>query len=64
MTLTDTCPRCCRRGITPARTRTRGDQTIDGYHCPCGHQWATTRDLTAYSDIHARRNQRHDRKAA
>lgn len=65
MTLTDSCPSCCRRDIDPAATSTRGDHVVHGYRCPsCGHQWATTRDLTAYSDIHARRAQRQTRKAA
>ncbi|MFE9003155.1 hypothetical protein ACFYOY_13580 [Streptomyces sp. NPDC007875] len=65
MNLTDSCPRCLRRGIAPATTRTRGNRHIDGYRCPgCGHTWATARDLTAYSDLHARRAQRQTGAAA
>ncbi|MDX3230563.1 hypothetical protein [Streptomyces sp. ME19-01-6] len=62
--LTDTCPSCCRRGIAPAATRTRGNRIVHGYRCGCGRTWATTRDLTAYSDLHARRTQQPNRKAA
>ena len=59
MTLTDSCPSCCRRDIAPAATKARGARVVDGYRCPgCGHTWTTGRDLTAYSDIHARRAQR------
>ncbi len=65
MSLTDTCPSCTTRGIAPADTRRRGDRTVDGYRCPnCRHTWATVRDLTAYSDIHAHRAQRRSRKEA
>lgn len=63
--MTDTCPSCCRRGITPAAELRRGPRIVHGYQCPaCGHQWATARDLTAYSDIHARTSRAHGRKAA
>lgn len=62
--MTDSCPRCCRRDIAPATTRTRGNHLVHGYRCRCGATWVTTRDLPAYSDIHARRNQRLNRKAA
>lgn len=64
MTINDSCPRCCRRDIAPATTRTRGNRIVDGYRCRCGATWATTRDLTAYSDIHARRAQRQTGAAA
>lgn len=65
MTITDTCPSCLRRDIPPAATKARGARLVHGYRCPgCGHTWATGRDLTAYSDIHARRAQRPNRKAA
>ncbi|MEV7466189.1 hypothetical protein AB0O20_06690 [Streptomyces kronopolitis] len=65
MSFTDSCSSCLARGIAPADTRTRGDRRVDGYRCPhCGHTWAVTRDLTAYSDIHARRAHHHARKAA
>ncbi|MGK3107927.1 hypothetical protein [Streptomyces sp. WAC05858] len=63
--MTDSCPSCCRRGIAPAATRWRGPRIVHGYRCPgCGHAWATTRHLPAYSDIHHRRTQRQNRTAA
>jgi hypothetical protein len=52
--MTDACPACLRRGIPPAATARRGDRIVHGYRCPdCGHQWATTRLLSAY--VHPRR---------
>ncbi|MFF8784743.1 hypothetical protein [Streptomyces sp. NPDC015125] len=63
--ITDSCPSCLARGIAPAESRTRGDRTVDGYRCPnCRHAWATARDLTAYSELHARRAQRRSRRTA
>ncbi|MEU3990165.1 hypothetical protein AB0F24_17610 [Streptomyces platensis] len=63
--ITDTCPSCTTRDIAPADTRTRGDRTVDGYQCPrCRHTWAVTRDLTAYSELHARRAHRRSRRNA
>ncbi|GES27850.1 hypothetical protein AB0G60_02990 [Streptomyces angustmyceticus] len=63
--MNDSCPSCLARDIAPAESRTRGDRTVDGYRCPrCGHAWATVRDLTAYSELHARRAQRRTRKEA
>ncbi|OMI34448.1 hypothetical protein [Streptomyces sparsogenes] len=65
MTLTDSCPSCLRRGIAPAATRWRSNRIVHGYRCPrCGATWTTTRDLTAYSDLHTRRTQQPNRKAA
>jgi hypothetical protein len=46
--MTDACPRCLRRDIPPAATRTRGPATVTGYRCPCGHGWATSRLNAAY----------------
>ena len=55
MTITDSCPRCGRRDIRPAESARRGNSVVHGYECPgCGSMWATTRDLTAYSELHAR----------
>ncbi len=63
--ITDTCPSCLARDIAPAESRHRGDRIVDGYRCPCcGHAWATVRDLTAYSELHARRAQRRSRRNA
>ncbi|HET6633893.1 MAG TPA: hypothetical protein VFH77_02585 [Streptomyces sp.] len=63
--MTDSCPSCCHRGNTPTATRRRGDAIVHGYRCPsCGHQWATTRHLAAYSELHARRIPRQTRRAA
>jgi hypothetical protein len=40
--MTDSCPNCCRRG----------DAIVHGYQCPgCGHRWATSRLLSAYSEV-------------
>lgn len=65
MNLTDSCPRCCTRGIAPAATRRRGESVVHGYRCTtCGHAWATSRLLTAYSDIHRRAAARPHRHAA
>ncbi|MER7151228.1 hypothetical protein [Streptomyces lydicus] len=60
----DTCPSCLARDIAPAESRTRGDRVVDGYRCPRRHAWAVTRDLTAYSELHARRARNRTRKAA
>lgn len=47
--MTDSCPNCCRRGVVPAATRSRGASTVCGYRCPaCGHGWATSRLDAAY----------------
>ncbi|MFD8545583.1 hypothetical protein [Streptomyces sp. NPDC059649] len=63
--MNDSCPSCTARDIAPAESRTRGDRIVDGYRCPsCGHTWATVRDLTAYSELHARRAQRRSRRNA
>lgn len=63
--MTDSCPSCCARGIAPSATRRRGESIVHGYRCPsCGRGWATSRLLTAYSDIHRRRAQRQNRSAA
>ena len=59
----DACPSCLSRDIAPAESRSRGDRIVDGYRCPnCRHAWAVTRDLTAYSELHARRAHRHTRR--
>jgi len=51
--MTDSCPNCCLRGVAPAAERRRGDAIVHGYQCPgCGHRWATSRLLSAYSEIH------------
>ncbi|WP_327223066.1 hypothetical protein OG229_02660 [Streptomyces platensis] len=61
----DTCPSCTARDIVPAESRRRGDLVVDGYQCPnCRHTWAVTRDLTAYSELHARRAERRTRRTA
>lgn len=63
--MNDTCPACLTRDIAPAESHRRGDRTVDGYQCPhCRHTWATVRDLTAYSELHARRAQRRNRRSA
>lgn len=55
MNISDACPNCCRRDIEPAASRQRGNRIVHGYQCPgCGATWATARDLTAYSELHAR----------
>lgn len=46
--MTDSCPRCCRRGIRPVASRRRGEATVYGYRCPCGAQWTTSRLNAAY----------------
>lgn len=52
--MTDSCPNCCHRGITPTAERRHGDQITHAYQCPaCGHTWATARHLPAYSELHA-----------
>lgn len=62
--MTDSCPNCCKRGIAPAAEKRRGDAIVHGYQCPkCGHRWATSRLLSAYSEVH-RARQRRDRRAA
>ncbi|MFE0794705.1 hypothetical protein [Streptomyces mutabilis] len=54
--MTDSCPNCCRRGIPPVAERRRDDAIVHGYECPCcGHRWATSRLLSAYSEIHRHR---------
>lgn len=53
--MTDTCPRCLRRGIPPAASRIRGRAVVDAYRCRCGHRWATSRDTTAYPSTTATR---------
>lgn len=63
--MTDSCPSCMARGIKPAASSTRGGAVVDGYRCPsCGHAWATSRLLPAYSDIHRRRTATTRRSAA
>lgn len=70
MNIPDSCPNCCRRDIAPAAARQHADRAIHGYACPnCGATWATVRDLTAYSELHAlsasrRRNLRTERTAS
>jgi hypothetical protein len=65
VTLTDSCPACCRRGIAPAAHRRRGPRIVHVYQCPgCGATWATTRDLAAYSELHAHTTGPTTRKAA
>lgn len=65
MNLTDSCPSCCHRGVTPAAEKRTGAQIVHGYRCPaCQHQWATSRLLTAYSELHARVATRTGRTAA
>lgn len=55
--MTDSCPNCCERGIDPCASRRRGDSIVHGYQCPkCGHRWATSRLLSAYSEIHRQRS--------
>lgn len=50
--MTDTCPNCLTRGITPVAERQRGAAIAHGYRCPsCRHQWATARLLAAYPDF-------------
>jgi transposase-like protein len=62
--MTDSCPNCCRRGVEPIAVRRRGDAIAHGYQCPgCGHRWATSRLLSAYSEIH-RARRRSDNSAA
>lgn len=47
--MTDSCPNCCHRGVTPVASKRRGRQIAHGYCCPaCGHRWATARHLPAY----------------
>ena len=56
--MTDSCPNCCRRGNQPVAERRRGDHISHAYRCPsCGHQWATSRLLAAYSELRARADQ-------
>ena len=63
--MNDSCPSCLARDIAPDDSRARGDRIVDGYQCPrCNHTWATVRDLTAYSELHARRAQRRSRRTA
>lgn len=63
--MNDTCPSCTTRGIAPAESRRRGNRIVDGYQCPrCRHAWAVTRDLTAYSELHARRAHNRTRRTA
>lgn len=51
--MTDSCPSCCHRGIAPSASKRRGESIVHGYQCPeCGHRWATSRLLSAYSEIH------------
>jgi hypothetical protein len=58
--MTDSCPNCCERGVDPCAERRRGDSIVHGYRCPkCGHQWATSRLLSAYSEVHQARERRH-----
>ena len=62
--MTDSCPNCCQRGVTPSASKRRGDSIVHGYQCPtCGHRWATSRLLSAYSEIHRARERRHRRAA-
>jgi len=57
--MTDTCPNCCRRGIAPRAERRRDDAIVHGYECPnCRHRWATSRLLSAYSEIHRHKQSR------
>ncbi|MBI0300459.1 hypothetical protein JBE04_39895 [Streptomyces sp. PRKS01-29] len=53
MTLTDSCPRCLRRGIAPTATRRDGQQLVHSYRCRCGHRWTTSRLTPAYRHLHA-----------
>ena len=47
MTMTDSCPNCCERGVTPAAERRNDTVIVHGYQCPsCGHCWATSRLLS------------------
>lgn len=63
--MTDSCPNCCRRGIAPIASKRRGESIVHGYQCPtCGHRWATSRLLSAYSEIHRHRAHRRARRAA
>jgi len=63
--VTDSCPNCCERGVNPAAARRRNDSIVHGYQCPaCGHCWATSRLLSAYSEIHRAREQRRHGRAA
>lgn len=63
--MTDSCPSCLARGITPAASRRSGESVVHGYRCPsCGHAWATSRLLTAYSDIHRRAATRRQNRSA
>jgi hypothetical protein len=63
--MTDSCPNCCQRGITPAAEKRRGESIVHGYQCPsCGHRWATSRLLSAYSEVHRARDERRRRPAA
>ncbi|MEV7975371.1 hypothetical protein [Streptomyces sp. NPDC086519] len=62
--MTDSCPNCCERGIDPAAEKRSGDSIVHGYQCPsCGHRWATSRLLSAYSEIHRARERRQGRAA-
>lgn len=62
--MTDSCPNCCHRGITPTDERRRGDRIAHGYCCPaCGHTWATARHLPSYSELHAAEAARRRRAA-
>jgi hypothetical protein len=61
--MADSCPNCCRRGVTPAAERHRDEAVVHGYECPdCGHRWATSRHLPAYSELH--RDKPHRRRSA
>lgn len=47
--MTDSCPNCLERDISPVVTRRRGHRTRDGYQCPrCSQQWITERIDSAY----------------
>lgn len=57
--MTDSCPNCCRSAVAPAAEKRRGDAIVHGYQCPgCGHRWATSRHLPAYSELHRRQQRR------
>lgn len=52
MPLTDSCPKCLRRGIAPVAVRSRGAATVFGYRCPsCRHVWTTSRLRSAYPTL-------------
>lgn len=47
--MTDSCPNCCRRNVSPSAERSDDTQIRSTYRCPgCGHAWITSRLRSAY----------------